>query len=280
MQYSTKIMSILFIGTITVSCGDNQDPAFSEIEKGSINLEITSDLQSSSDAVVATAERSTLSDESFNEKNILDPLFDDIEMNNKEPNSSELQNTGTIDSTLPDNTKSEISKLNDKESGSEEGVSNTKPRITENLPGNETSICAAHFRVGTENIVEVEKNNDKAPIAIESGSIIAIKVTGNQTMMNITIKGTTASDLKGVCLFLTGNSTTVDFTTLANLSGLVYYGRGNETEGRIFIGEGATIGQSVVDLRGNNNKLVMEGMGENCSNVISKESNTGGFSCK
>ena len=112
---------------------------------------------------------------------------------------------------------------------------------------------------------------------ISSSDVLAIKLTGNKSDLDLNLSG--ASTIRGLCLFLAGSESKANIRISANLSKLVYIGRGNQSNTEIIVDEGGRIGSLAGDLNGNAASLKISGAGDFPCETVLKRNAKSSFQC-
>ena len=102
-------------------------------------------------------------------------------------------------------------------------------------------------------------DSDYQTVAVAEASIIAVKIAGDKTSLNLVLESATARGIRGLCLFVTGNESSALIQVGVPLDGIVFYGRGNQTVGQINVIAGGHIAGLYADLKGNQATLVVTG---------------------
>lgn len=140
------------------------------------------------------------------------------------------------------------------------------------------NACAAAFGVKAEKVA-VAGNKSKETISLDSSTILAIRVTGNQPKVNITSPSESAS-IGGVCIFVAGNQATVDLSIGVEVESLVYRGTGNRSTGKIVVSENGSIAEILATLTGNQSTLSVSGAGTyHCGTPVLKGNKTA-YNCQ
>ena len=114
---------------------------------------------------------------------------------------------------------------------------------------------------------------------ITAGSVIALKVTGNQTRAVVSLGDDSERRVAGICLFVSGNQGDVELKAGLKVGRLVYIGRGNETKGQVtFFGSGQ-LDQLAVDLSGNRSSLALSGLGTRSGDAVRLSGHQASYSC-
>jgi hypothetical protein len=134
--------------------------------------------------------------------------------------------------------------------------------------GEDRSACAKEFGVSAERIHIAGQHND---VTIATGSVVYIKVTGNQNTVTLNLEGDDGARIEGLCIFLAGNQPEIKVNANVAIGRIVYIGRGNQSHGSINVAAGCSVDDVQADLAGNQSQLVVEGDGDfKCTNGKSK----------
>ena len=146
-------------------------------------------------------------------------------------------------------------------------------------PSGEAVLCAAHFGVPVEQVI-VTGDKQSETLAIAQSSIVAIKLAGDRTSLELMLQSTDELRIHGLCLFLTGNQTSAIIHIASPLDGVVYYGRGHETSGQIDVTAGGSIAGLYADLRGDQAMLTVAGVVQDVCDHVTLKGNHPQFSCQ
>lgn len=127
-------------------------------------------------------------------------------------------------------------------------------------PGNSAKAvakaCLPHFQGVSQKIrvIDAERASD---LSITPGTIIAFKLSGNNSKLSITLPA--GNDLPGVCFFVSGHEAKVEFSTASLIQGFAYIARGDQSSGSIeFLAGSPTL--SHISLKGNQPSLNVVGL--------------------
>jgi hypothetical protein len=104
-------------------------------------------------------------------------------------------------------------------------------------------------------VVTVQESN--SAITISPNSVIALKIVGNRTKVVLDLDATTP--LLGLCFFLAGHETELQFTTASAVKSLALIETGDQAKAQVTLTGGSSESLSV-DLRGNNPFLAIQGV--------------------
>ncbi len=130
----------------------------------------------------------------------------------------------------------------------------------EQLTTAEFNRCVSHFG-GRSRVVVVGNKVDRA-LAITSNTIVAIKITGNQGRMDLNLASHGDLQVKGICVFAAGNQARFNAKLGGTVGKMVYYGRGNRSQGNVTVAAGGAIESIYVDLAGNQSAFNISGDGD------------------
>lgn len=137
----------------------------------------------------------------------------------------------------------------------------------------EIKACAKFNGVGAGSVKVV---GDKSSASITSNSVVAIKVAGNQSNLDLSLRG--KGSIAAICIFVTGNRGTASVTLGVGLGNFIYVGRGNGSSGDVNVIEGGSIANIAADLGGNGASLSIHGSA-NCG-TARIHGNGSAFICK
>ena len=163
----------------------------------------------------------------------------------------------------------------------ETDLANNEEEIEEELAitlSKESQRCARHFGVAKNRIKFV--HNDTLDGKISSQSVVVVKVSGNQSILNLQLGSTGTGSLHGICIFATGNQSHINLEIEATIRGMVYYGLGNQSSGTIELKKDGMIDELLVRLSGNRNHLSLHSHGDLECNNVTVQGKSSGFSCK
>ena len=140
-------------------------------------------------------------------------------------------------------------------------------------------LCSRHFRVNSTKVKGVNFQNGSS-LGVGDGEIMAIKLTGNQTRLDLNLVGNEDQIIRGICVFMAGNRSQLNLNAQIDLGGLVYYGRGNRSTGAINIAEGHRLTKLYVDLAGANPQLTLSGAGEYPCDPVRLRNKKAEFHCQ
>ena len=260
-------------------CSNGQDPSFSEIDRKQLVLDVMSNSKTSSDATGVQAGANADAAVSTAGSDGIIALDDSVVDGLLNSTSGDAQTTKTASNT-PDGDTSTVAGNtpdgqpttgNSSTAGQTTATGNTTkgPGSSATQSGGNTSgsvaqvsseakLCAAHFGVSASAVIVAgEKKVEER--TIDEASIVAIKIAGNQTHLDLMLKSEEARGIHGLCVFVTGNQGSVAIHVGVPLDGIVYYGRGNLSSGQIEIIEGGSVAELYSDLRGNGAALKVTG---------------------
>ncbi len=124
-------------------------------------------------------------------------------------------------------------------------------------------------------VVSVQESN--STITIVPNSVIALKITGDRTKVILDLDSETA--LLGVCFFLAGHETELQFSTASSVKALAIVEAGDEAKAQITLGAGSSETLSV-DLRGHNPSLSIQGVNAELCEQARPRSASVSYSCQ
>jgi hypothetical protein len=124
-------------------------------------------------------------------------------------------------------------------------------------------------------VISVHESN--SAITISPDSVIALKITGDRTKVVLDLDNSTP--LLGLCFFLAGHETELQFTTASPVKALAVVEAGDQAKGQIIMTGGSSESLSV-DLRGHNPSLSIEGVDADLCEVARPRSAAANFSCQ
>jgi hypothetical protein len=262
-----------------VSCGA-EDPAFTEVEHRELTVAVAAAKASSADALSEDAIWDSFSKDQ-NEQ-IADSL-----LGREEPLAPEEADaiTGTVgssgDATSADGQDSTQPYPGSTPDGDTESGQGNKGSGSSKVPS-EAALCAAHFGVSSQKVV-VAGNQTTESRNIDDASIVAVKLTGNKTELNLLIQSLNGNNaMQGLCIFLAGNQTRVQVALETHLRGLVVYARGNQASAQINLGSSGSLGALYADLKGNEPQIAVQTNGQFAcdSSIVKTKGNGGSYTCQ
>jgi len=303
----------LLVSTLTTgltACGLNQqDPSFKE-ERTTVSIALTvDDSEGGGEDGAATSDETSQHLESMDANevsDILDSLFSNESIGegdavgneyiyDDEPtstdNSSSDDGAGTLASNSGIGTGSEGSETigesissvptgTGSTSNNTEGTGASIPETgwSKDVVAPSQAELKACAKLNGVSVDRVKVTGNKSSASLTSNTVVAIKLSGNQTYLDLNLAG--RGSIAGMCIFVTGNQAIASVNTAVRLGNLIYIGRGNRSSGDIEVKASGEVSNIVADLRGNRASLSIHGEGiYNCNkaNVIDK---TGGFRCQ
>jgi len=135
--------------------------------------------------------------------------------------------------------------------------------------------CLPHFR-GLSQKIKVVDASAPARMNVAPGTVIAFKLTGNYSQLNINLP--TGNDMPGVCFFVSGNHADVKFSTASQMEGFAYIAAGNQSSGAIEFLGGSPV-RSHIALKGNQAALNILGLDANLCQSANLSGNAPRFQC-
>jgi|GEM_PF-4962897 len=135
--------------------------------------------------------------------------------------------------------------------------------------------CLPHFR-GLSQKIKVVDASGLARLNVAPGTVIAFKLTGNYSRLNINLPA--GNDMPGVCFFVSGNHADVKFSTASQMEGFAYIAAGNQSVGAIeFLG--GSPARSHIALKGNQPTLNILGLDASLCQSAKLSGNAPRFQC-
>ena len=192
-----------------------------------------------------------------------DPSSDSNSDTSSDPNGSDDDGaSGSPDSSEPSENDDSSGSSNDDDVPDESAI----------------AACGAQFK-GKPKIKFVQYRKVKNP-KISSQDIIVLKLNGNQPVLNLNLNGKSGDSVKGICLFLTGNQSTVKIETNIEIRGLVYIARGNQPSLEVETVDQGSITSMYANLSGNNSSLILRGNGNYPCGFVKTAGNSPSFDCQ
>jgi len=115
---------------------------------------------------------------------------------------------------------------------------------------------------------------------ISDARAIAVKISGNQRQLKIIFAGPATQKVPGICIFATGNQSTVLLQANVNVGAIFYQGRGNQSSGVLEINSPAKVDTIAADLAGNQAALRIFGSGNYQCPAAKLKGHAPAISCK
>lgn len=154
--------------------------------------------------------------------------------------------------------------------GDDDSDTHARPSIQEDL------ACGKIIGVDQSQIVHVSGNMNN--ITIRSTSVLALRITGNQSKVTLDLSKTTGS-IPGICVFLAGNQPHIDIDLGVSVGRMLYVARGNQASGSIRMESSGDIKSSFFDLRGNSPSVMISGASDALCAAASVFGDRGLFTC-
>ncbi len=155
------------------------------------------------------------------------------------------------------------------DSADSESVDDSDTVVEDDVSTAEVAECRSRF--GGEDAKTVIAGSKKK-MTIEVGSLLIIKVVGNQNLAELNlVAGEEMAKLAGVCVFIAGNQNTVSIKVGAvEVDNIAIFARGNRAKGSIEVAEGGKVSQIDVDQRGKDHEVTISGKGQySCPSMLS-----------
>lgn len=288
----------LMASLIQWGCGAAQDPAFGEKESvASFAVKVDPNSTStpeSQDPSVASDPSATVASAPVDPDQVFDDLANapvDTEIGttvaaNESGSTTTSEDNDTTSSggtTSGNDDKSHGRKSGDsvahKDDDATTGTTNSNPGTVVGCPSkSEAKACAEILGVPVTQVHLVSQESD---ITVQQNGVIAVKLTGNKSRLNLNLAGTAeGAKVKGVCLFLAGNQSTADVKVGLEVGTLVYVGRGNQSQGTVTVAEAGVIQKLAGDLSGNQSRLSITGAGDHPCEKVRTRGNDSSFVCQ
>jgi hypothetical protein len=121
---------------------------------------------------------------------------------------------------------------------------------TNAVTDSEAARCAKHFNTSAGKIKIAGKSKREA-LNVDASSVVAIKLSGNQSRLDLSLDSVSGAAVRGLCIFQSGNQTSAHIEISTNIKNFVYYARGNQPTGDIVLTGGAVLENSYFSLAGN-----------------------------
>lgn len=131
------------------------------------------------------------------------------------------------------------------------------PHLNPKLDDDESKACSNLLGVDVKRI-HIAKGG---PVAIDTDQALAIKVTGDEQEVSVTVNSTSKDPLPGICVFMAGNQSKIHIDAKSDVKKIYYVGRGNKSCGAVTVEKGATVSTVHSDLAGNQSSLKVSGDG-------------------
>ncbi len=156
---------------------------------------------------------------------------------------------------------------------------NTSDALTMPSPDAKTvaKACAPALRNLGKALTVVSVHESNSTITIVPNGVIALKITGDRTKVVLDLDSETA--LLGVCFFLAGHETELQFSTASSLKALAVVEAGDEAKAQITLSAGSSETLSV-DLRGHNPSLSIQGVSAELCAEARPRSAAANYSCQ
>lgn len=138
------------------------------------------------------------------------------------------------------------------------------PRATAEADAADKEKCAKTLGLNAQDITDAFKLSKSTDAKeIKSNGAILVKLTGNETKLDLKVAGADAATLKGICVFLAGNKSQLSLKLAGiKLEKLAYVGRGNQTKLAVDTAKDAEIVAAEIDLKGNDSSISYSGEGK------------------
>jgi hypothetical protein len=251
-------------------CGGEQSASFSEIDQSYLDVAIME--ESSLDASMGGEETAT------EEESSLDPLD---EFDTEAIDENDIYSEDELANTDMPSSEEEGTDVEDEVKDSENNGGESTPDYPddEKIAKVEIKRCIGHFGINEERLVQVNAGSNQR-VELASSSVLLIRLNSSHLQLDLSLGENSEQKLRGVCLFVTGNQSTVNLNLNLELEGLVMYMRGNQSNAKIHVNQDAALEQMLFDLRGNQQVAEVTGTGYyDCSHVILK-GNDSSLTCK
>ena len=151
------------------------------------------------------------------------------------------------------------------------------PSHSEHVSGDDRRECAAHFGGEDDDVKEV---SDSGKYSIHDNDIIAIRVTGNGPDLEVDIGDDDRVHIRGVCIFVAGNQSTVRVNMKSDCGGLLYKGRGNQSRGIVTVAKDRDLDRVNGSLAGNQSYLEVGGEGRYPQGDVEQSGHGSNYVCR
>jgi hypothetical protein len=124
-------------------------------------------------------------------------------------------------------------------------------------------------------VLTVQESN--SAITISPNSVLALKIVGDRTKVVLDLDGTLP--LFGLCFFMAGHETELEFTTASTVKSLALIETGDQAKARITLTGGSSESLSV-DLRGHSPSLTIQGVNADLCAAAEPRSANATFQCQ
>lgn len=216
---------------LMVSCGTEEPPAnFVERPLYSLNLNVENDDGVDDDS---TDELNELSEKE------LDDFFDDV--TDQIVSSDDLVSDEDASGFDDDDLDSSISEDNQK--------------VIKTLSDEQKELCASLVSDDDSEVTDLARSNLNG---VSDSSLLGVHITGRSSIFNLDLASSSASSLRGVCIFISGNQNLALLQlTSINLSRLIVIARGNKPQVQVTMLNDSSIASLVADLSGNQSELFL-----------------------
>lgn len=143
--------------------------------------------------------------------------------------------------------------------------------IETKLSASELANVCKKLKEENINVVEIADASGNVRSYLGAYDILVFKITGNMSKLNLKIDGSEERALKGVCFFLTGNQSQLDFELDVDLDAMYYWSRGNQAVANITVNDNASFDDIMIDMNGNSGDLTIDGAGSySCDNALTR----------
>ncbi|MGE0172599.1 MAG: hypothetical protein AB7T49_07440 [Oligoflexales bacterium] len=132
-----------------------------------------------------------------------------------------------------------------------------------NVSDSEAARCAKHFNTTAQKVKIAGKSKSES-VSVNAASVVAIKISGNKSRLDLTLDSADGAGVRGVCIFQSGNQTTTQIEISTNIKNFVYYARGNQPTGYIVLTGDAVLENAYFSLAGNGASIAFSSASGQC----------------
>lgn len=274
-----------FVGPYMISsCGLEESPSFLE-DVRSLNVDVQVDraTQNDADAIAGadTADDATIDDilgrlSEFSDDPWSDDLWEGDLRNEDQMSGSSGSYASAHEASLSNGSNSSSDANPAGGAGHGSGANGSDEAIVGPVSSKELALCAKLTGVDAKQIHVMGNQTSKS---ITANSVIAARVTGNRSNLNLNLQGGEETYVRGLCLFVAGNQGSAKVNVGLHLGQLLYVGRGNRSRGEVYVAANGKIDQVVANLSGNATTLQVAGPGNYYCAASRVSGNSGGVSC-
>lgn len=243
----------IFFAVWGSGCGlEAPPPSFVEKPRAFIHMSIEDDGEINDSEELLNQDNAVWNDEILNDT-LLDEILSYYDQEEENHNESD------IPPTPADNVPQQEAPSAD---AVMEGSSDLLPQQDLQLDAHDIETCARLHGVSSQQIIVTGKQDQ---LTLKTSSVVAARVSGNQTALDLVIDSKTPADLRGICLFATGSQTLINVRIENIMVDATYLlTRGNKSQIKIkFIESYSSL--VLADMAGNQTVIEIEGLPDaNC----------------